>query len=64
MPDAIHGSQGGDGADPLTVGGRRGKPVVFEVDTHRMHADGASFWQSENGVWLVESVASKYLARR
>ena len=46
------------------VGSRRGKPVVFEVDAHRMHVDGARFWLSENNVWLVEVVACRYLARR
>lgn len=55
----VHLSQ--DVETASVVGARRGVPVVFEVDAHRMHADGCKFWLSENKVWLVECVASKYL---
>ncbi len=44
------------------VGMRHGTPVVFRVDTARMHADGQVFWQADNGVWLTAHVASPYLA--
>lgn len=45
-----------------TVGGRRkGGTVVFEVDAKSMVADGIKFFISENGVWLVDAVAPKYL---
>ena len=53
-----------DVATATAVGGRRGAAVIFEVDAHRMHADGAKFWLSVNGVWLVETVASRYLKRK
>ncbi|WP_072388596.1 RNA 2'-phosphotransferase [Hyphomicrobium sp. CS1BSMeth3] len=43
------------------VGMRHGAPVIFEVATARMHADGLVFWQAENGVWLTERVAPAYL---
>ena len=43
------------------VGSRRGKPVVFEIDTQAMHHQGFTFYLSDNGVWLVDSVPRKYL---
>ena len=48
-------------ATATTVGSRHGAPVILEVDSHRMHVDGAKFWLSANGVWLVQAVAAKYL---
>jgi putative RNA 2'-phosphotransferase len=52
-------------ADPQTataVGKRHGIPVVLTVHSDAMHQDGYSFYLSENGVWLVESVPAAYLA--
>jgi putative RNA 2'-phosphotransferase len=43
------------------VGMRHGAPVIFEVATGRMHADGLVFWQADNGVWLTDYVAPSYL---
>jgi len=43
------------------VGMRHGAPVIFHVDTARMHADGLAFWQADNGVWLTDTVAPSYL---
>jgi putative RNA 2'-phosphotransferase len=43
------------------VGMRHGVPVIFQVDTARMHADGLVFWQADNGVWLTDAVAPTYL---
>lgn len=51
-----------DVATAKNVGGRRGKPVVFEVDAAAMVADGHTFFVTENGVWLVDEVAPKYLS--
>lgn len=51
-------------ADPLTarkVGGRHGRPVVFEIDAARMYADGREFFCSDNGVWLSVEVPPQYL---
>ncbi len=43
------------------VGSRHGKPLIFEVLTGEMSKDGFTFYQSKNGVWLVESVPYSYL---
>lgn len=43
------------------VGCRRGEYVVLEVDAGRLHADGAVFTLSGNGVWLVERVPPEFL---
>lgn len=45
------------------VGGRRGVPVILEVDAARMHRDGHRFYVSANGVWLTEQVPPEYLAQ-
>jgi putative RNA 2'-phosphotransferase len=53
--------------DPETacrVGARRGRPVIFEVDAAGMHADGHTFFRSENGVWLVDAVPARFLHLR
>lgn len=44
-----------------TVGARRGKPHIFTIKTAQMLADGFEFYQSENGVWLVDNVPPQYL---
>jgi putative RNA 2'-phosphotransferase len=41
---------------------RHGTPVIFHVDTARMHADGLAFWQADNGVWLTAHVLPVYLS--
>lgn len=46
------------------VGARHGKPLIFVVDAAQMHADGCGFFQSDNGVWLCEEVAPRYLQLR
>jgi putative RNA 2'-phosphotransferase len=43
------------------VGGRRGRPVVLEVDAARMSGDGHVFFQSQNGVWLTDRVPPDYI---
>lgn len=47
----------------VKVGSRHGKVVVFEVDAKQMLADGFKFYQAENGVWLTDTVPSKYLSQ-
>lgn len=52
-------------ADPQTaikVGQRHGKPVVLKIDSGKMHAQGISFYLSDNGVWLCEHVAPEFLS--
>lgn len=46
------------------VAGRRasrGNPVILQVDTARMTADGIVFYLADNDVWLTDYVAPKYL---
>jgi putative RNA 2'-phosphotransferase len=43
------------------VGSRRGKPVLLVVDAAALHAAGAQFYQSGNGVWLTDQVPPQYL---
>jgi putative RNA 2'-phosphotransferase len=45
----------------IKVGQRRGKPVILRIDAARMHADGHSFLQSANGVWLTDHVPPAYI---
>ncbi|WP_410643050.1 RNA 2'-phosphotransferase [Amycolatopsis sp. lyj-346] len=46
-----------------TVGARRGKPVILQVDAAAMAAAGHAFQVSANGVWLTASVPPPYLDR-
>jgi putative RNA 2'-phosphotransferase len=51
--------------DPQTarkVGQRHGTPVVLRVDAQAMHADGAQFFLSTNGVWLTDAVPARFLS--
>ncbi|TGE04735.1 RNA 2'-phosphotransferase [Hymenobacter fodinae] len=43
------------------VGSRRGQPVLLAVHAAAMQADGMTFYQSGNGVWLTEQVPPQYL---
>lgn len=45
----------------VAVGSRHGVPVVLTVRAARMHADGHLFYRSDNGVWLTDAVAPKYI---
>ena len=45
----------------VSVGGRRGRPVVLEIDAAAMVDDGYVFHVSDNGVWLVDAVPQTYL---
>ncbi len=45
----------------IKVGSRRGNPVILIVDSVKMHRDGFKFYQSENGVWLTDTVPSNYI---
>jgi putative RNA 2'-phosphotransferase len=48
-------------ATAIKVGKRHGRPVVFAVNAAAMHQAGHKFYCSNNGVWLVDHVPSKYL---
>lgn len=56
---AVHLSP--DEATAERVGARRGKPVILRVDARAMAADGTTFYLSENGVWLTESVPPQFI---
>jgi len=45
----------------IKVGSRHGKPRVLKVKSSEMNKDGFDFFLSANGVWLVDSVPSKYI---
>ncbi len=47
----------------LSVGARYGKPVLLKIDSKQMHLDGFEFFKTENDVWLVDCVPSKYVHR-
>jgi len=44
-----------------SVGGRRGQPVVLEVNAEAMHAGGSVFYVTDNGVWLTDAVPPEFL---
>ena len=47
----------------LAVGRRHGAPVVLKVEAARLHAEeGADFYVTDNGVWLVEEVPVEFLS--
>ena len=45
----------------IKVGQRHGEPIVLEIDTKQMVADGIVFYVSDNGVWLTDYVHPKYI---
>lgn len=47
----------------VAVGRRHGVPVVLTIDTAEMFADGLKFYLSNNGVWLTDSVETRYFLR-
>lgn len=47
----------------VSVGRRHGRPVVFQVNSGQMSADGFKFYLSANHVWLTKNVPARYLSR-
>ena len=45
----------------VKVGARHGKPVVLEVLALEMQRNGHVFFQSENGVWLIDEVPPEFI---
>lgn len=43
------------------VGSRHGTPVILKIDAVKMFADGFKFYESKNGVVLVDEVPSRYI---
>ena len=58
----VHMSEAIDTAK--SVGLRYGSPVILQIDCDAMVADGYVFFQSENQVWLCDSVPAKYLKQK
>jgi len=56
---AVHLSEDIDTAN--IVGGRRGKPIILEINSQAMYADNIKFYKSKNGVWLTDNVPPKYI---
>ena len=40
---------------------KREAPVILEINSAAMYADGFKFYLSENGVWLTDNVPIKYI---
>jgi len=55
----VHLSKDHDTA--VKVGSRHGTPHVLRIDTEAMRKDGIDFFLSNNDVWLVDEVPSKYI---
>ncbi len=43
------------------VGSRRGKPIILTIRSGTMHMKDIQFFQSDNGVWLTDSVSPEYI---
>jgi putative RNA 2'-phosphotransferase len=43
------------------VAQRRGKPVILTIRAGEMHRAGHAFFQSENGVWLADTVPVQFI---
>jgi putative RNA 2'-phosphotransferase len=52
-----------DEATAIAVGARRGKPVILRIAASALHAGGAEFRVSSNGVWLVDHVPPSFIER-
>lgn len=47
----------------VVAGRRSGSVIILEVNSGQMYSDGYKFYESENGVWLVDSVPVSYLRK-
>lgn len=43
------------------VGARRGRPVILMIDAAAMTAEGRSFYQAPNDVWLTDVVPPRFI---
>lgn len=46
----------------MKVGQRRGKPILLKINSGDMHRSGHTFFLSDNGVWLVDHVPTKFIS--
>lgn len=58
---AVHLSE--DVETATKVGSRRGQPIILEINSGHMYADGIKFYKSTNGVWLTDNVNPKYIIK-
>ena len=49
-------------ATAVAVGKRYGRPVILEIASGAMHAEGHTFFRSANGIWLTEHVPARYIS--
>lgn len=45
----------------ISVGGRRGKPIILTILANKMFDDQHKFYLSANGVWLTDQVDPQYI---
>ena len=45
----------------ISVGKRRGKPIVLKIHSSRMYRQGFKFFLTENGVWLTAAVPVDFI---
>lgn len=45
----------------LSVGARRGKPVLLKIRAGEMHQSGHKFFVTENNVWLTDHVPPEFI---
>lgn len=57
----VHLSQ--DIETATAVGQRYGKPVILKIKARLMYEQGFKFYLADNGVWLTDSVLTKYISR-
>lgn len=57
----VHLSQ--DKETAIKVGSRHGKPVILTILSELMYQYGNLFYQSDNGVWLTDFIAVKYILK-
>ena len=48
----------------IEIGKRHGDPVIYLVDSGKMHKQGYKFYCSVNGVWLTDKVPVEFLTRQ
>lgn len=60
----LHVHLSSDKSVAYSVGKRYSKykePIILEIDSAAMYADGYKFYKSENNVWLTDNVPLKYI---
>lgn len=45
----------------VKVGNRRGQAIILTIKAKEMHEKGNPFYQSENGVWLTDTVPAEFI---